>query len=73
MYTYCTIQWIDDQSEMDIIIKASDELDDKDEYVFFYGVSPNILKWAMENGAILENEWKVISIIGVSNDINEFI
>lgn len=62
MYTECLIQFIDDSSEIYAIIKADETLDDRDELIFFYGLSRNDLIMGMKNGVIFENEWKVISV-----------
>jgi hypothetical protein len=67
MYTSCNIQWVDDGSiSENVIIKSShDVIESEDDQIFFYGLSPEFLKWAKETGEIIENEWRVVSV----NDI----
>lgn len=68
MYTDCLIQFIDDGTEMFVIIKANDEVqDDIDDLVFFYGLSRDRLIQACQDGDVLENEWKVLSV-GITYD-----
>lgn len=69
MYTYCTIQWLDDKSEIDVIIKSSEEVDEHDDQIFYYGLSPDFLRWAMSVNQTLEDEWRVIAIHSVSNEL----
>lgn len=69
MYTHCRIQWLDDQSEVDVIIKSTDELDSCDDLIFFYGLSPEYLHQAMQDHTAVENEWRVIDITEVSDSL----
>lgn len=50
MYTSCNIQWIDDESVSEnVIIKSTlDVIESEDDQIFFYGLSPEFLKWAAE-------------------------
>jgi len=67
MYTKCLIQWQDDLSEEEVIIKSNHEvLNREDDDIFFYGLSPLELTLARENGALIKGEWKVLEILGVS-------
>ena len=52
-YTYCRIQYIDDGSEMDVFIKDNDELDQRDDEIFFYGMSEDKLRYCCEHNQIL--------------------
>lgn len=64
-YTECRIQWIDDLSEMDVLISAFDECEnDNDNDIFFYGMSREKIVKCMQNGVICEGEWKVIDVYG---------
>lgn len=69
MYTYCTIQWIDDLTTYDVIIKSDHTIDERDDEIFFYGLSPDFIRWAMETGEVCEGEWKVVAISEVSDFI----
>ena len=72
MYTYCRIQFIDDESEMDVIIKGNDSVEENeadDEKIFFYGLTEKDLRKACETGEVLEGEWKVLSVDGVYNKL----
>lgn len=62
MYTECRIQFIDDGSELDVLIKANEEIGSDDEDIFFYGLSKREIVAMCENGAILEGEWKIIEV-----------
>lgn len=62
MYTECTIQWVDDGSKMDVIIKADNSFEEKDDAIFFYGFDRTDLLAACENNETIEGEWKVISV-----------
>ncbi len=62
MYTDCTIRWIDDGSEMDVVIKALDILDERDDLIFFYGLDRTALLDACASGSAIEGEWKVVSV-----------
>lgn len=37
MYTECRVQFIDDGSELDVLIKANEEIGSDDEDIFFMG------------------------------------
>lgn len=62
MYTECTIQWVDDGSMMDVIIKANDSFDKNDDRIFFYGLSRQELLKLCKSGETCEGEWKVIAV-----------
>ena len=62
MYTDCTIQFIDDESPLDVTIKAYDSLGEEDWKIFFYGLSRDELLEACRTGEIIEGEWKVLSV-----------
>ena len=67
MYTGCTIRWVDDSSEMDVIIKANERVDENDDLIFFYGLSPDELRVACEYQDVMEGEWVVVSVNEVFN------
>lgn len=71
MYTYCRIQWFDDKSELDVIIKSDYEIDDQDERIFFYGISPEKIQYAYKCGLLLQGEWKVVDIYRISDHLDE--
>lgn len=62
MYTRCEIQWIDDLSVQNVVIKATDDFDVADEKIFFYGLTREDLIAACHSGEVLEKEWKVLSV-----------
>lgn len=70
MYTYCTIQFIDDGTIYEVIIKAYDSEDEYDELIFFYGLSKERLENACSSGEIFENEWRVLSVDGVTDKLS---
>lgn len=70
MYTYCVIEWADDQTIEEVIIKANDEvLDEEDDSIFFYGMSREKLEQAMENHTCCENEWFVVDINETTDEL----
>ena len=71
MYTQCSIQWVDDETiEENVIVKSThDVIESEDDHVFFYGLSPEFLKWAAETGEIIEGEWRVVSVNNVSKEL----
>lgn len=70
MYTECRIQWVDDLSEMDVVISDMDDdienPDDNDEDVFFYGMSREQILQCFQNNEICEGEWKIIAVYDVN-------
>ena len=69
MYTFCTIRWIDDYTEEDVIIKATTDPDFNDDLIFFYGYTPDELSDAVANRSVLEGEWTVQEIYMVSDTL----
>lgn len=69
MYTYCTIQWIDDLTTSEVIIKDDHTVDKDDDKIFFYGLSPEKIRRAMETEDVCEGEWKVIDIYGTFDQL----
>lgn len=62
-FTRCTIEWVDDgTTEKVIIASCTESIDEIDDHIFFYGLSPEFLLEAMQHGDIIENEWKVIGM-----------
>lgn len=60
MYTECIIQYVDDGTELNVIIKDNDEMiEEEDENIFFYGLTRAELLTAWRTGDVVENEWRV--------------
>lgn len=66
MYTYCTIQWVDDGTVWENVVIKSDEevINEIDDEIFFYGISPERLKQFCKDGTVVEDEWVVLSVDG---------
>ena len=63
MYTKCTIQFADDGTIFENqIIKTTDEIDEKDDLIFFYGMSRDKLIKARDEHTLCEDEWFVLSV-----------
>lgn len=60
--TECRIKWLDNLSEMDVTIRATDEDDPDDDQIFFYGMRRDELVAAMESGISVEGEWMVVRV-----------
>lgn len=71
MYTSCNIQWIDDGSITEnVIIKSTlDVIESEDDQIFFYGLSPEFLKWAAETKETIEGEWRVLSVNNIAKEL----
>ena len=70
MYTHCVIEWADDNTICEVIIKANDEIiDDEDDAIFFYGMSREQLEYAMENNICCEGEWYVREIFETTDEL----
>lgn len=71
MYTSCNIQWIDDESVSEnVIIKSTlDVIESEDDQIFFYGLSPEFLKWAAETKEVIEGEWRVLSVNNIAKEL----
>lgn len=71
MYIKCRIEFVDDNSQSEVIIKASDEyLDEKeDDYIFFYGLTENQIREMIDKKEVCEGEWKILEIIEVSDEL----
>ena len=71
MYTQCSIQWVDDESiEENVIIKSTlDVIESEDDQIFFYGLSPEFLKWAAETKEVIEGEWRVLSVNNIAKEL----
>lgn len=69
-YTKCEIEFVDDDTRQEVVIKSNDEyIEDVDDDVFFFGLHYNTIVEFCKNGDIIENEWKIIKIGDVSNEI----
>lgn len=62
MYTYCTIRFVDDGSEIEVIIKAYDSDDVNDDDIFYYGLSREELLAAYAAGEVIDGEWEIVSV-----------
>ena len=67
MYTYCIIQFVGDDSTMDVIIKSNTEMDKNDDRIFFYGLPRERLIKAREENEVLEGEWRVLAVCETFN------
>ncbi len=67
MYSYCRVRFVDDGSELDVVIKATEDFDDKDEEIFFYGITPEEITEAIEDGTIIEREWQILELYEVTD------
>lgn len=68
-YVECLIQWVDDLSEMEVIIKTDEEFDKFDDRIFFYGLSEEELCEGLFHGTIFEGEWRVLDILDHYDEI----
>lgn len=60
MYTDCVIQYVDDGTELSVVIKDNDEMiEGEDDEIFFYGLTRGELLTAWRTGDIIEDEWRV--------------
>ena len=64
MYSKCRIQYVDDGSELDVIIKEGEDFDVNDEDIFFYGLSADQLRQGMKDHTVFEGEWVVVAFYG---------
>lgn len=62
VYTNCIIQFVDDGTEMDVIIQEYGNGNINDSEIFYYGLSRKDLLELCESGEVCEGEWKVISV-----------
>jgi len=71
MYIKCRIEFVDDNSQSEVIIKANDKyLDEKeDDCIFFYGLTENQIREIIDRKEVCEGEWKILEIIEVSDEL----
>lgn len=70
MYIKCKIEYVDDGSQLEVIIKANNKvLESEDDYIFFYGLTENQIKGIIDKNEICEGEWKILEIMEVSDDL----
>lgn len=73
MYTYCVIEWADDETIEEVIIKAFDDYDEdnpgNDDSIFFYGMSRDTLIECMENHTLCEGEWYVRNVLETVDEL----
>lgn len=71
MYIKCKIEFVDDNSQSEVIIKANNEyLNEKeDDCIFFYGLTENQIREIIDKKEVCEGEWKILEIIEVSDEL----
>ena len=71
MYIRCLIEYADDNTQMEVIIKTTNDYKDdyEDDKIFFYGLSENEIREDIKNGTLVENEWKILEILEVGDEI----
>ena len=71
MYIRCLIEYADDKTQMEVIIKTTNDYKDdyEDDKIFFYGLSENEIREDIKNGTLVENEWKILDILEVGDEI----
>ena len=70
MYTACLIRWEDSpKEEFEVIIKANDEIDERDDDIFFYGLSRQQLLDLCDTGELVNDEWRVIKVYETRDSI----
>lgn len=71
MYIKCLIEYADDETQMEVIIKTTNDYKDdyEDEKIFFYGLSENEIREDMKNGTLVENEWRILDILEVGDEV----
>lgn len=74
MYIKCEIEFIDDNSTLEVIFKDFDEYEEiEDDYIFFYGLSLEEIEESVKNKEIIEDEWKILKVIATSDNLSDFI
>lgn len=71
MYILCKVEFVDDNSQITTYIKTSNQYKDEeeDEKIFFYGLSLEEVVDMVVNKKNVENEWKIIEILDITNEI----
>jgi hypothetical protein len=71
MYIRCLIEYADDKTQMEVIIKTTNDYKDdyEDDKIFFYGLSENEIREDIKNGTLVENEWKILDILEDGDEI----
>lgn len=71
MYIRCLIEYADDKTQMEVIIKTTNDYKDdyEDDKIFFYGLSENKIREDIKNETLVENEWKILDILEVGDEI----
>lgn len=71
MYIKCKIEYIDDNSQLEVIIKANQgyDSDEEDEQIFFYGYSLEDIEELAKSHAVVESEWRILEILEVMEEL----
>lgn len=71
MYIKCKIEYIDDNSQLEVIIKANQgyDSDEEDEQIFFYGYSLEDIEELAKSHAAVESEWRILEILEVMEEL----
>ena len=62
MYTEVIIEFADDHTTWEVVIKADCVLDEHDDEIFFYGLTREDLLERCDNHVLCEGEWYVIAV-----------
>ncbi len=69
-YIRCIIKYIDENLPKEVIIKTNDEfIENEDDKIFFYGLSLVEIQDAVRNKTLLENEWEILEILEVMEEV----
>ena len=71
MYIKCKIEYVDDKTQLDVVIQTNHTYKDEyeDEKIFFYGLSLEQVVDIVINKKVVENEWKILEIIDIGDEI----
>ena len=61
--------WLDDCTQYDVIIKATEDLDENDDAIFYYGIPEAEVRRLYENAEPYENEFLIIAIEGTYDSL----
>lgn len=71
MYILCKIEFVNDNSQIETYIKTSNQYknEEEDEKIFFYGLSLGEVIDIVINKKVVEDEWKILEILDITNEI----
>lgn len=71
MYIKCKIEYADDKTQMEVVIKTTNDYknDYEDEQIFFYGLSEKAIREFIKDETLVENEWKILEILEIGDDL----